>query len=304
MQISQDFGRIVVLMGGESSEREVSLVSGGAVVDALSKLDIEVLPFDLTKKSLPQLASLDFDCAFIALHGPGGEDGQIQGVLEWLGKPYTGSGVLASALAMDKIRAKKVWQAEGLQTPRYCYYQDGMSPSVILAQLQLPLAVKPVFEGSSVGISRVDKPEQLMPAIHSAQKFGAVYIEEWIEGAEITVGIVGDQVLPAIRIQTPLRAFYDYQAKYVTHDTQYLLPSGLSEAQEKAVQTIAYQAYQALGCRHWGRVDLMMDKEGEFYLLELNTIPGLTPTSLVPKAAKSIGWDFSTMILKILAQAR
>lgn len=286
------FGRVAVLAGGRSAERPVSLKSGKAVHEALRSLGVLAELVDPSEHKVEVLRG--FDVCFIALHGRGGEDGVIQGVLEHLGVPYTGSGVMASAIGMDKVKSKMIWRAAGLPTPDF--YVAGQS----MSELAFPLMVKPAHEGSSIGMRKVDDAEQLAEAIAEAGKFDAdVLVEQWIDGAEFTVAILGDEALPAIRLETPNR-FYDYEAKYEANTTRYLCPCGLDAEKETELRTLALNAFRQIGCSGWGRIDVMQDKSGKFYLLEVNTVPGMTDHSLVPMAAKATGRDFPQLVAEIL----
>lgn len=288
-------GRVAVLAGGRSAERAVSLKSGRAVHDALRSLGVLAELVDPSEHKVEVLRG--FDVCFIALHGRGGEDGVIQGVLEHLGVPYTGSGVMASAIGMDKVKTKMIWRAAGLSTPDF--YVAGQP----MTELSFPLMVKPAHEGSSIGMRKVDDAEQLADAIAEAEKFDTeVLVEQWIQGAEFTVAILNGEALPAIRLETPNR-FYDYEAKYEANTTRYLCPCGLDAEQEKALQALALEAFNQIGCRGWGRVDVMQDEQGKFYLLEVNTVPGMTDHSLVPMAAKAAGRDFPQLVAEILLAA-
>lgn len=285
-------GRVAVLAGGRSAERAVSLKSGRAVHDALRSIGVLAELVDPSEHKVEVLRG--FDVCFIALHGRGGEDGVIQGVLEHLGVPYTGSGVMASAIGMDKVKTKMIWRAAGLSTPDF--YVAGQP----MTELSFPLMVKPAHEGSSIGMRKVDDAEQLADAIAEAEKFDTeVLVEQWIHGAEFTVAILNGEALPAIRLETPNR-FYDYEAKYEANTTRYLCPCGLDAEQEKALQALALEAFNQVGCRGWGRVDVMQDEQGRFYLLEVNTVPGMTDHSLVPMAAKAAGRDFPQLVAEIL----
>ena len=285
-------GRVAVLAGGRSAERAVSLKSGRAVHDALRSIGVLAELVDPSEHKVEVLRG--FDVCFIALHGRGGEDGVIQGVLEHLGVPYTGSGVMASAIGMDKVKTKMIWRAAGLSTPDF--YVAGQP----MTELSFPLMVKPAHEGSSIGMRKVDDAEQLADAIAEAEKFDTeVLVEQWIHGAEFTVAILNGEALPAIRLETPNR-FYDYEAKYEANTTRYLCPCGLDAEQEKALQALALEAFNQIGCRGWGRVDVMQDEQGRFYLLEVNTVPGMTDHSLVPMAAKAAGRDFPQLVAEIL----
>ena len=297
------FGKVAVLLGGKSAEREVSLKSGGMVLAALRKKGVDAHPFDPKEKDLLELVKERFQRVFIALHGGFGEDGTVQGVLEWLGIPYTGSGVLASALAMDKVRTKRLWAAEGLPTAPYEVLGKDTNLKAVAKKLGVPLFVKPASEGSSVGMTKVKKAGDLEEAYALAVNYDPVVIaEKFIDGAELTVAILGERVLPIIRIETP-REFYDYEAKYVANDTRYLIPCGVSEKKEKELQAICLKAFRALGCRGWGRVDLMLDKRGRPYLLEVNTSPGMTDHSLVPMAARAVGISYEDLCVQVLEMA-
>ena len=298
-----NFGKVAVLMGGKSAEREVSLKSGGMVLAALRKKGVDAHPFDPRERNVQDLTKERFARAFIALHGRFGEDGTVQGVLEWLGIPYTGSGVLASALAMDKVRTKRMWQAEDLPTAPYLVLNKGTDFKAAAKKLGVPLFVKPASEGSSVGMSKVKRAGDLEEAFALAVNYDPVVIaEKFIDGPELTVAIVGESVLPVIKIETP-REFYDYEAKYLANDTRYLIPSGLPAAKEKQIQALSLKAFQALGCRGWARVDVMLDGRGRAYLLEINTSPGMTDHSLVPMAAKAVGISYEDLCLRILEMA-
>ena len=295
------FGKVAVLMGGLSAEREVSMRSGAAVLQALQQRGVDAHGVDVGRDIVSVLLQGQFDCAFIALHGRGGEDGVIQGVLETLNIPYTGSGVLGSALSMDKLRSKQVWQAAGLPTPAFMRLTADSDWAAVIEELGLPLAVKPAHEGSSLGATRVTNGADLEPAWQTAAEFDAeVIAEPWILGEEYTVAILGGEALPMIRLETP-REFYDYQAKYQADDTRYHCPCGLDADTEQRLQSLALQAFAALGASGWGRIDLMLDGRGDPWLLENNTVPGLTDHSLVPMAAKAAGIAFDELILRILS---
>jgi len=298
------FGRVGVLLGGRSAEREVSLKSGTLVLNALRSGGVDAHPFDPAERGIDEMIDEHFERVFIALHGRFGEDGTLQGVLEWLGIPYTGSGVLGSALAMDKIRAKLLWQASGVATPPYERLEAGADLRGVAERLGLPLMVKPANEGSSIGMSKVRRADALDEAFALAVNYDReVIAEKFIEGIELTAGILGDQPLPLIKLETP-REFYDYQAKYVSDDTRYILPCGLPAGEERALQALCLKAFHALGCRGWGRVDLMLDRAGKPYLLEVNTAPGMTDHSLVPMAARAVGLSNEDLCIKILEGAR
>ena len=302
--------KVAVLMGGTSAERDVSLMSGKAVLAGLREAGINAHAVDTREVSVLTLKEQGFDAAFIALHGRGGEDGTLQAVLEFLQLPYTGSGVMASAITMDKLRTKLLWQGRGLPSGRFVWltreqYQAGLTAETrnAVEALGLPLFVKPSSEGSSVGISRVNALEALPAALDEAFRHDDnVLIEAFLSGAEYTVGIIGDHILPSIRIQTASE-FYDYEAKYISDDTQYFCPAGLSAEREAELQNLVWDAWRALGCSGWGRVDVMADGEGNFQLLEANTSPGMTSHSLVPMAASVAGMSFSQLVARILELA-
>ena len=297
------FGRVGLLYGGTSSEREVSLMSGAAVHQALQNLGVDVVLIDAQNDLLQTLPSHNLDRVFIALHGPGGEDGTLQGALEYLGLPYTGSGVLASALAMDKLRCKQMWQGIGLATADFAVLDSQSDWTGIMQCLGGKAMVKPASEGSSIGMSRAETPEQLQLAWKQAAEFDMTVIAEpLLEGAEYTVAILGDQALPSIRIHTD-EVFYDYQAKYFSDATQYQCPSDLSPERETEIRQLSMDAFDTVGCRGWGRVDLMVDSNNKFQLLEVNTSPGMTSHSLVPMAAKVAGLDFDQLVLAILEES-
>lgn len=292
------FGKVAVLLGGRSAEREISLISGRAVLDALLRSGVDAHPFDPAERPLEQL--LGYDRAFIVLHGRGGEDGTIQGALEWLGVRYTGSGVLGSALAMDKVRTKQLWQSVGIPTPEWIEVHDASDLAKVRA-VDAPLAVKPAREGSSIGITRVTKASELDAAWRTAAALDpTVIVERWVEGDEYTASIVGDASLPLIKLETPNVEFYDYQAKYFREDTVYRCPAGLDPEVERRLNTLCLRAFHAVGARGWGRVDLMLDRNGEAWLLEVNTVPGMTSHSLVPMAAAAVGVGFDALCEQIL----
>jgi D-alanine-D-alanine ligase len=294
---------VAVLMGGRSAEREISLKSGTMVLNALKKSGVDAHAFDPRDSSLQELKAQRFERVFIALHGRFGEDGTVQGALEYLGIPYTGSGVMASALAMDKWRTKLLWQAAGLPTPAWEVVTAQTDPTGLASRLKLPLMVKPAREGSSIGMSKVTSVEKILPALQLAARHDDVVIaERFIEGVELTAGILADELLPLIRLETP-REFYDYEAKYFADDTRYILPCGLPAEQERSLQKLALDAFRVLGCSGWGRVDLMVDRAGHPYLLEVNTIPGMTDHSLVPMAARARGIAFEQLVVRILDNA-
>jgi D-alanine-D-alanine ligase len=303
MTTANAFGKVAVLFGGRSAEREVSLKSGAMVLEALRKRGVDAHAFDPQDQPLEHLIAERFDRVFIALHGRFGEDGTVQGALEYLGIPYTGSGVMASALAMDKWRTKLLWQAGGVSTPEYEVLNAASNWTAIAQRLGTPLMVKPAREGSSIGMSKVLSLEKLEPAYELAAQYDDVIIaERFIEGVEVTAAILNGEALPLIRLETP-RTFYDYEAKYFANDTRYICPSGLPPDQERAVQEQALAAFELLGCSGWGRVDVMLDRAGRAYLLEVNTIPGMTDHSLVPMAARAKGIAFEELCLRILETA-
>ncbi|MFP4295834.1 MAG: D-alanine--D-alanine ligase [Halothiobacillaceae bacterium] len=296
----QRFGRVAVLMGGLSAEREISLRSGAMVHRALLEAGVDAVAVDVGQDIVTVLENGGFDRAFIALHGRGGEDGRIQALLEFLGIPYTGSGVLGSALGMDKLRSKLVWAGQGLPTPPWRLLERVEDAVEAVAALGLPLMIKPVLEGSSLGMSKVDHADEMPDAWRRAADYGPVMAEAWIAGSEYTVAILGERALPVIRLQTP-HAFYDYEAKYEANDTRYLIPCGLPPREEGALQSIALEAFRAADCRGWGRVDLMVDRSGQPYLIEVNTVPGMTDHSLVPMAARADGLEMPALCVGILA---
>jgi D-alanine-D-alanine ligase len=297
------FGKVAVLLGGRSAEREVSLRSGAMVLGALRAKGIAAHPFDPQQKDLAALIAEKFDRVFVALHGRYGEDGTIQGALELLGIPYTGSGVLASALAMDKWRTKLVWQAAGIPTPRYELLTQASDLDAVVARLGLPLMVKPASEGSSIGMSKVSAAADLDEAYALAANYDSVVIaEQFISGIELTAAVLGGEALPLIRLETP-REFYDYEAKYVANDTRYIIPCGLGAKEEAAVQRQVLVAFDTLGCGGWGRVDLMLDAAGKPWFIEVNTSPGMTDHSLVPMAARHAGLSYVDLALRILELA-
>ena len=298
-----DFGKVAVLMGGKSAERPVSLNSGAMVLAALRKKGVDAHAFDPAERGLDSLVAQGFERAFIALHGRYGEDGTVQGALELLGIPYTGSGVLACALAMDKWRTKLLWHAAGVPTPRCELLSRDADVTGVAARLGLPLMVKPANEGSSIGMSKVRDAAQLEEAYALAVNYDSVVIaEQFIDGPELTVGILGGDALPVIRLETP-REFYDFEAKYHAADTRYLIPCGLPPNAEGTIQREALRAFDVLGCRGWGRVDLMLDGAGKPQFLEANTSPGMTDHSLVPMAARHTGLSFEDLCVRILELA-
>lgn len=300
MNVPCDYGRVVVLYGGDSAEREVSLVSGAAILAALKRSGVDARGYDLAAGGLTGLEALAPDRVFIALHGRGGEDGTLQGALELLKIPYTGSGVLASALGMDKQRCKQLWQALALPTPTSIMLGPDSDWDAVTEQLGLPLVVKPVHEGSTLGISIVANREALESAYREAARFdAAVMAERFVKGDEYTVSLLGDEVLPTIRVEVP-SGFYDYEAKYHSNTTLYHLPCGLTSEEEDELGALCRDAFAAVGGRGWGRVDVMRDAAGRFWLLEVNTVPGMTDHSLVPQSAAHAGLVFDALVLRIL----
>jgi D-alanine-D-alanine ligase len=295
-----EFGRVAVLYGGSSAERDVSLMSGKDVLVALQQRGVDAHGFDPAEQDLAQLRAQKFQRAWIALHGPGGEDGTVQGALEFLGIPYTGSGVTGSAIAMDKLRTKRLAAALGVPTPEFVVLRSEADLAVALKRLQVPMIIKPASQGSSVGMTRVDKAEELSAAWRAATQLEPVaFAEPWITGGEYTVSILQGAALPSIRIETP-RTFYDYEAKYLRNDTIKTCPSGLSAAAERELAQLSLNAFEACGAEGWGRADFMMDPAGHPLLLEVNTVPGMTDHSLVPMAARVAGLDFGELVWRIL----
>ncbi|WP_039914855.1 D-alanine--D-alanine ligase [Cellvibrio mixtus] len=304
--LKQQIGRVGVLYGGLSAEREVSLQSGAAVIAALQEAGIDHIAIDVSENVIADIQAAKIDRAFLILHGPGGEDGRIQALLEFLHIPYTGSDVQSSALAMDKVRTKYLWtglsanSAIKLPTPEFAVLTHGSDFAEVLTKLNGEAMVKPANEGSSIGMSRVKTAEELEAAFNTATQFqGSVLVERLIVGAEYTVAILDGEALPPIKLETH-HSFYDYDAKYIAEDTRYLCPCGLSVEKEQALKKLALDAFNALGCRGWGRVDVMADAQQNFYLLEVNTAPGMTSHSLVPMAAKAVGLSFAELVLTVL----
>lgn len=298
-----DLGKVAVLMGGWSAEREVSLKSGAEVLNALLEKNVDAHKIDVQRESIyPNLKEGQFDRVFIVLHGRGGEDGVIQSVLEVLQLPYTGSGVLASAIAMDKLRCKELLQGAGLPTPAYIKLEKTSDMNYVAATLGLPLMVKPALEGSSIGMSKVNEEAALEKAWELAAEFGNdVLAEQWVHGKEYTVAILAETALPVIRLETK-RDFYDYTAKYDDVDTQYHCPCGLNQEQESQLQRLALSTFNTVGAKGWGRVDIMCDEEGKPLVIEINTVPGMTTHSLVPMAAKAHKLSFNELVFSILSQ--
>ena len=302
--MSARFGKVAVLFGGSSAEREVSLMSGQAVLGALQAAGVDARAFDPAERDLHVLKEEGFERAFIALHGRGGEDGTVQGALELMGIPYTGSGVMASALSMDKWRTKMVWLASGLPTPRYAILEADTDWAAVAAELGLPIFVKPAHEGSSMGATKVTEAGQLQAAWEQAARYDSLVIaEEFIAGDELTAPFLEDRALPLVRIVAP-DGNYDYQHKYFTDDTKYLVPCGLPEGEEAAIQALVLKAFRALDCRGWARADVMIDAATRKpWLLEINTSPGMTGHSLVPMSARAAGLSYEDLCVGILATA-
>lgn len=302
--MSHHFGKVAVLFGGSSAEREISLMSGGAVLAALRAQGVDAHAFDPAERDLWELKREGFERVFIALHGRGGEDGSVQGALECMGIPYTGSGVMASAIGMDKWRTKMVWLSAGLPTPRYRLLHAGSDLRAVAADLGLPLFVKPAREGSSVGATRVNSLEELPAAYETAARCDPLVLaEQFIAGQELTAPFLGDMALPLIRIEAP-SGNYDYQNKYFTDEVKYHCPSGLDPDREHEIQDLVMRAARLIDCRGWGRADLMLGADGRPWLLEINTSPGMTSHSLVPMAARAVGIEFDELCVRILESAR
>ena len=295
-----DFGRVAVILGGHSSEREVSLDTGAAVLEALQSRGIDARRWDPAEKSMAEFANAGFDRVWIALHGPGGEDGTLQGLLQWLGIPYTGSGVMASALAMDKVRSKHLFRAVGIPTPDYAVISSREEASVVAENLGFPMVIKPPGQGSSIGMTKVFERAELNDAVELALQYGdAALLETCINGDEFTVAVLQGRALPSIRIVTP-RVFYDYRAKYESDRTEYICRGTQSDEEEAVYAGIAVEAFRELGCSGWGRVDFMTGADGQPLVLEVNTVPGMTSHSLVPMAARENGLDFNELCWRIL----
>ena len=296
----KEFGRVAVLFGGDSTEREISLLSGKAVLEGLQRRGVDAHAFDPRDRALTALLDERFDRVWIALHGPGGEDGTLQGALEYLGVPYTGSGVMGSAIAMDKLRTKRLAHAIGVATADYVVLEGPQDFDTAIERLGLPLIVKPATQGSSVGMTKVERESDLSAAYASAAALErSVFAEPWITGKEYTVAVLQGQALPSIRIETP-KTFYDYEAKYFRDDTRYFCPSGLSNQAEQHLANLALAAFEAVGASGWGRADFMADATGRPLLLEINTIPGMTSHSLVPMAARAVSIDFDELVWRVL----
>lgn len=297
---ASEFGKVAVVMGGTAAEREISLNSGNAVYSALLANGIDAVAIDITGNPIAALSGLHFDRVFNIVHGRGGEDGVLQALLDILGLPYTGSGVMASALSMDKLRTKLCWQGMGLSTPKWFVLQTHDDIDACIVALGFPVIVKPAKEGSSIGMSKANSRDELVAALDLALPYRcAVYAEQWVQGQEYTVGILGGEALPAIRLQTP-NEFYDFDAKYKANTTQYHCPCGLPADRERELQALALQACRGLDVKGWARVDVFIDNTGNSQLIEVNTVPGMTDHSLVPMAAKAVGVDFKELVWRIL----
>ncbi|MGZ8175231.1 MULTISPECIES: D-alanine--D-alanine ligase [Methylobacter] len=296
----EQFGRVAVMMGGSAAEREVSLRSGAAVYEALKRKGVDAIAIDVTGSPMDALAGQQIDRVFNIIHGRGGEDGVLQGVLEVLGIPYTGSRVMASALTMDKLRTKLCWQGYGLITPKWHVLKDEADIDACIEKLGFPVIVKPAQEGSSIGMSKATNRSELQQALTVAAKYRCdVYAEAWVTGKEYTVAVLDGEALPVIRLETP-NAFYDYEAKYQATTTQYHCPCGLSQDQEQFIKNLAETACQVVGVKGWGRVDVFIDDLGQYQLIEVNTVPGMTDHSLVPMAARQAGMDFDELVWRVL----
>lgn len=296
------FGKVAVLMGGNSAEREISLISGQTVLDALVAQGVDAHKVDVATDVAITLAQGEYDRAFIMLHGRGGEDGQIQGLLKSMALPFTGSDISAAVLSMNKRLSKQIWGQQGLPTANYQSVSIDSDIDSIIKSVGLPLIIKPVNEGSSIGMSKVSTEQGLKDAIQNAAQYDSEIIaERWINGPEFTVAILGEEALPVIRLKTP-NEFYDYEAKYKANTTEYLCPCGLSEQDEATCKRLALEAFNALGMKGWGRIDMMQDSDGQFYLLEANSVPGMTDHSLVPMAAANAGISFKRLVLRVLEQ--
>lgn len=294
------FGKVAVLMGGSAAEREISIKSGTAVLQALQRKGVNVTGVDVTDDLIQPLLGKEFDRVFNIIHGRGGEDGMLQGVLEAMQIPYTGSGVMASALSMDKLRTKLCWQGQGLTTPAWCLLRTEEDIEKCIKKLDFPMIVKPALEGSSIGMSKASSRDELIIAWRLAAKYQCdVYAESWVEGKEYTVGVLANEALPVIRLETP-NVFYDYDAKYFSDTTQYHCPSGLGEEKESALQELAVTACEVVNVCGWARVDVFIDEAGQSQLIEVNTVPGMTDHSLVPMAARAIGIEFDELVWRIL----
>ncbi len=300
VELPADFGKVAVVMGGQSAEREVSLSSGACVLEGLLAAGVDAHKVDAGADLIEQLKENDFDRAFLILHGRGGEDGTLQGALEYAGIPYTGSGVLASALAMDKLRTKQLCKTMSIPTPNWRRVMSVADCELAAEAMGYPLIVKPVLEGSSVGVSKVEGSQAIKPAYETAAQYGVVMAEQFVNGVEVTAGILQGEALPLVKM-TPAREFYDYEAKYGDAGTEYQCPADLDPELERNIQSLALAAFAAVGGRGWGRVDFIVDTLGEAWLIEINTAPGMTQSSLVPQAASAAGLSFSDLVVRILA---
>ncbi|MEI7757450.1 MAG: D-alanine--D-alanine ligase [Bacteroidota bacterium] len=299
--MSDDFGKVAVLMGGDSNERAVSLLSGEAVLHALKRLGIDAEAFDPSSRDINEIQS--YNRAFIALHGRGGEDGSMQAFLKSKNIAYTGSDSLSSAIGMDKLKTKLLWRSLNISTPDFLQVTEKTSYEEIMSEIGIPFFIKPSNEGSSIGIDKIKNEKQYQDAFLKTSKIDVnVIVEKFVDGEEFTVAIVNDKTLPVIKIK-PSNEFYDYQAKYIKDDTQYICPSGIEKQKEVSISQEALQAFKIIGCSSWGRVDFMMDKQGRHYFIEVNTSPGMTSHSLVPMAAKEVGINFDQLVLEILKTA-
>lgn len=299
--MSDDFGKVAVLMGGDSNERAVSLLSGEAVLHALKRLGIDAEAFDPSSRDINEIQS--YNRAFIALHGRGGEDGSMQAFLKSKNIAYTGSDSLSSAIGMDKLKTKLLWRSLNISTPDFLQVTEKTSYEEIMSAIGVPFFIKPSNEGSSIGIDKIKNEKQYQDAFLKTSKIDVnVIVEKFVDGEEFTVAIVNDKTLPVIKIK-PSNEFYDYQAKYIKDDTQYICPSGIEKQKEVLISQEALQAFKIIGCSSWGRVDFMMDKQGRHYFIEVNTSPGMTSHSLVPMAAKEVGINFDQLVLEILKTA-
>ena len=299
--MSDDFGKVAVLMGGDSNERAVSLLSGEAVLHALKRLGIDAKAFDPSSRDINEIQS--YNRAFIALHGRGGEDGSMQAFLKSKNIAYTGSDSLSSAIGMDKLKTKLLWRSLNISTPDFLQVTEKTSYEEIMSEIGIPFFIKPSNEGSSIGIDKIKNEKQYQDAFLKTSKIDVnVIVEKFVDGEEFTVAIVNDKTLPVIKIK-PSNEFYDYQAKYIKDDTQYICPSGIEKQKEVSISQEALQAFKIIGCSSWGRVDFMMDKQGRHYFIEVNTSPGMTSHSLVPMAAKEVGINFDQLVLEILKTA-
>ncbi|MGZ8190190.1 MAG: D-alanine--D-alanine ligase [Methylococcaceae bacterium] len=296
----EEFGRVAVMMGGSAAERAVSLRSGKAVYEALKNRGVDVIAIDVTGSPIEALAGIKVDRVFNIIHGRGGEDGVLQGVLEVMGIPYTGSGVMASALSMDKLRTKLCWQGYGLVTPKWAVLKDEADIDACIEKLGFPVIVKPAEEGSSIGMSKANNRDELIKALAVAAQYHCdVYAESWVTGKEYTVAVLNGEALPVIHLETP-NTFYDYEAKYHATTTQYHCPCGLGADEEQQLQALAVTASKVIGIKGWARLDVFIDQSGQYQLIEINTVPGMTDHSLVPMAANKAGIDFEELVWRIL----